>query len=160
MPPVTKSDAFHALEDRLRILEDERGIVSTMYQYGHALDYGWADAFIDCFTQDGAWEAPQIGRFEGHERLAYFFAWHTHAPQKYHKHLLIEPRIQLAGDEAKVESYWVRVDAEDAGPYIWAFGRYRDRMVRGADGTWRFTERLVEREGSQPRNTPFNGPDD
>ena len=153
-------DMTRTIEDRLRALEDERSILQTMYQYAHALDYGWTEAFLDCFIEDGAWEAPQVGRFEGQTRLGKFFAWHTHAPGKYHKHLLIEPRVILSADEATVESYWVRLDEEPAGPYIWAFGRYRDRLVRCGDGAWRFAERRIEREGLRPSAIPFKGPDD
>jgi hypothetical protein len=31
-----------------------------------------------------------------------------------------------------------------------SFGRYRDRLARGDDGRWRFTQRLTERESLIP----------
>jgi ketosteroid isomerase-like protein len=145
-------------EERLDLLEAERAILATMYRYGHALDYGDTEQFLDCFTSDGSWEAPRLGHFEGHDRLAHFFAWHTHAPEKYHKHLLIEPRIEVSGDDAAVVSYWVRLDTEEAGPHVTSFGRYRDRLRRCPDGAWRFYARVIEAEGSRPR-PGYRGPD-
>jgi ketosteroid isomerase-like protein len=148
-----------SVEERLRMLEDERAILVTMYQYGHALDYGYTEEFLDCFTHDGFWKSPRVGHFIGKERLAHFFAWHTHAPSKYHKHLLIEPRIKLEGDDASVVSYWVRLDTDEPGPCVASFGRYLDRLRRCEDGVWRFYERVIESEGARPR-PGFKGPDD
>jgi hypothetical protein len=85
--------------------------------------------------------------------LAAFIAQHTRAPGKYHKHLLIEPAITVNEDQATVQSYFTRLDATREGrPFIRAFGRYLDRMVKGADGVWRFKERVAEVEavGEEP----------
>jgi ketosteroid isomerase-like protein len=147
------------LEGRLRRLEDEQAVIGTMNRYGHALDYGDTAVFLDCFTAGGVWEAPRVGRFEGQERLAHFFAWHTHAPAKYHKHLLVEPKVSLSGDVATVVSYWVRLDTQADGPFVASFGRYLDRLERCADGVWRFSERIIEAEASRPR-PDFLAPDD
>jgi hypothetical protein len=143
------------LEARVALLEDEREILRTMYQYGHSNDYGPLDEFLDCFTEDGAWErrrrdvpgqssAPTV--YEGREGLTRFFNSHRRAPDIYYKHLVVEPRITLRGDEAEVLSYFVKVDEHPDGPYIYAFGRYRDRLVRCPDGRWRFRRRLAETE--------------
>jgi hypothetical protein len=83
----------------------------------------------------------------GRDELATFIAGHTRAPAVYHKHLLIEPRITLDGDQAAVDSYFLKVDAQSDGPsQIVAMGRYRDQLVRSSDGRWRFRERLAEVE--------------
>ena len=34
--------------------------------------------------------------------------------------------------------------------YILVFGIYKDKMVKSADGKWRFKERLVEMENGRP----------
>ena len=67
------------------------------------------------------------------------------APALYAKHLLIEPRVVVTGDEASVQSYFLRVEPQDSAPtQIVASGRYLDRLIRCDDGRWRITERVAE----------------
>ena len=147
VPAVSASDE---LERRLAALEDERAILLTMYTYGHSLDYGVEEEFLDCFVDDAALHWAARGSFDGREAIRGAFRDHTHAPERYHKHLLIEPRIALDGDRATATSYFVRVDGYDDGPKVRNFGRYFDSFVRGADGRWRFVERRAESEANLP----------
>jgi hypothetical protein len=41
--------ADQSLEARLKILEDERSIIQTLYQYGQSLDYGDEEAYARPF---------------------------------------------------------------------------------------------------------------
>ena len=142
-----------ALLARLQVLEDERAILQTLYQYGHAMDYGPDADFVDCFTDDGVWEIRMRripdGAFTctGRAEITASLEMQTsvRAPALYAKHLLIEPRIVLDGDAASVDSYFLRIEPRDDGPtQIVASGRYLDRLVRGDDGRWRFTHRIAE----------------
>ncbi len=148
------------LEARVAALEDERGVIANMYRYAHSIDYGLEAEWVDCFTEDGAFDMrrrPHFGagegqRHEGHEALAAFIATHTRAPETWHKHLMAQPRIAVEGGSAKVESFFLRLDEDAAGePYVLVFGRYRDTVRRCADGLWRFAERIVEIEAIKPR---------
>ena len=143
------------LEARVKRLEDEREILINLYQYGHSHDYGPLEEFLDCFVEDGTWERHrrdtagqrQPARvYQGREALTSYFHSHKHAPDIYYKHLVLEPRITLAGDEANVLSYFVKIDEHPDGPYLYAFGRYRDHLVRCPDGRWRFKRRIAESE--------------
>jgi ketosteroid isomerase-like protein len=144
------------IEERLRLLEDERDIQRTLYTYGHAIDYGYEEDFVDCWTEDAelTWYKDK-GPITGHAALRAAFRAHTHAPATYHKHLLIEPLIRIDGDRAEVDSMFARLDPYDGIPKIRAFGRYRDVLVRCPDGRWRLKERIAEiegwRQGGQPR---------
>ena len=138
---------------RLQLLEDERAILQTLYQYGHAMDYGPDADFIDCFAPGGVWDVRMRktpnGAFTcvGHGEIAASLAAQTsvRAPALYAKHLLIEPRIVLDHDVASVQSYFVRIEPRDTGPtQIVASGRYLDRLLRCDDGRWRITERIAE----------------
>lgn len=143
---------------RLATLEEERAILQTLYRYGHSIDYGLEQEWVDCFTEDGVFDVrrrvgPASARYEGRAALAAFIAQHTRAPGRYHKHMLVEPVIMVSGDQATVQSYFTRLDAtHDGRPFIRAFGRYMDRMVKGTDGVWRFKERVAEVEavGEEP----------
>ena len=154
-----------ALERRLKILEDERAILSTLYTYGHTIDYGLKEEWLDCFTEDAVYRVEHFGTtlpfigvdqpeggLKGQDALAEYINFHTNAPAMWHKHMLAEPVISLRNDnEASVESYFMRLDEDENGAYIFAFGRYRDRMVKGQDGKWRFAERICETENRFPK---------
>jgi hypothetical protein len=142
-----------ALLARLQVLEDERAILQTLYQYGHAMDYGPDADFVDCFTPDAVWDVRMRknpgGGFAcvGHGAIAASLEAQTsvRAPALYAKHLLIEPRIMLNGDEASVQSYFLRTEPRDDGPtQIVASGRYLDTLMRCEDGRWRITQRIAE----------------
>ena len=147
----------HDLEATITVLMAERCVLQTLYRYGHSIDYGLEKEWVDCFTANGVFEVRgQTGdipnrSYQGREELARFVAHHTRAPDRWHKHLLIEPQITVDGASAKVRSYFTRLDSTDEGkPFVHAFGRYRDELVREADGCWRFTERIAEVEARGP----------
>ena len=151
----------------LQALLDERAIIRLLHEYGHTIDYGLKAAWIDLFTPDACYvlryraglvprsigTPEQVGGdwvYRGGSALAAFIAAHSHAPDRWHKHLVANWRIDLAGDQvgdrASVASYFTRTDATDAGARIVAAGRYLDTVVRGEDGRWRFAERIAEIE--------------
>ena len=150
---MSKQDTptVEALVKRLEVLEEEKAILQTLYRYGHNIDYGLEQEWVSLFTRDGVFEIRfrKTGvnrRNEGQEAQANFIASHTRPPEKYRKHLIIEPIINLRGkNKATVESYFLRVDESDGQVFILAFGRYHDRMVKQA-GEWRFQERIAEIE--------------
>ena len=144
--------AISDLVKRLESLEGERNILQTLlYRYGHCIDYGLEQEWIGLFTEDGVFDIRRRHggdnrRYEGRKALADFIAGHSRAPKKYHKHLLIEPIITLISKKsAAVESYFVRVDEIEGKPCIYAFGRYRDQLLKHG-GRWLFKERIVEVE--------------
>ena len=99
------------LEARLALLEAEQAILKTLYRYGHSIDYGDEEAWVDCFTEDGVFDvrarlSHQPNRLiSGRDELRAFIKRHTRAPELWHKHLLIEPLIEVDGDTATVRSY-------------------------------------------------------
>jgi hypothetical protein len=154
---------IESLARRVTELEDERAILGTLYRYGHALDYGAETDWLDCFTDDAGYELrypaavpsnDRARRYHGRDELAAFVALHTRAPDRFHKHLLIEPIVTINGDRAQAISYFMRVDDADGERIVYAFGRYLDHLVRGPDGRWRFTERIAEIESRQPTPAP------
>lgn len=150
------------LEARLERLEAEREIVQTLHRYAHSIDYGDEEAWLDCFTEDGVFDirsrhAHQLKRrISGREELRTFIAGHTRAPELWHKHLLVEPLVDMTGSHtATCRSYLaVVMDHEDV-PILRVFGRYRDTLERGADGRWRFRERIAEIESMRADLPPF-----
>jgi hypothetical protein len=146
------------LAARVAALEDERAILATLYRYGHALDYGLEAEWVGCFTPDARYEIRSrvpgtVLVAHGAEELAAFAAGHTRAPARFHKHFTADPVVAIDGDGATAESFYARLDATAEGvPYIFSFGRYRDRLCRCADGAWRFEERIAESEALSVRD--------
>jgi 3-phenylpropionate/cinnamic acid dioxygenase small subunit len=164
---MTASDESRlaALLARVEVLEQQQSILDLLYRYGHAIDYGLEKEWVDCFTPEGAFDMRHRltagsgtspngqwdtidQRLEGHDALLGFVAGHTRAPDRYHKHVVVEPRITLEDSEARVESYFMFVHEHDGRAEVGAFGRYKDVVTRGADSRWRFVERIAEIEVS------------
>lgn len=160
---------------RLQALEAERGVRATLYRYGHALDYGAEADWVDCFAAQAHYEVREPGSdaagagagggagtaavrsYDGRDELAAFAARHTKAPERFHKHLVADPVIAVKGDRATAVSYFVRLDDVDGEPAVYAFGRYRDELVRCGDGRWRFAVRIAEVESRRARRAPRRG---
>ena len=137
---------------RLRCLEDQQAILDTLYAYAHAIDYGWRDVWLDVWTDDAELVWPHQ-TFRGHEEIGKAFDDHSHAPEAWHKHFAVEPRIVLHGDAATCDSYFTRINGTPEGPVLRSLGRYRDELVRCPDGRWRIRKRVTERESLIP-NAP------
>jgi len=61
---------------------------------------------------------------------------------------MVDPVIDLDGDEARVESAFLFLtQVPNQQPQVVAWGRYRDRLRREGS-TWRFVERICETEAN------------
>ena len=146
---------------RLKLLEDERAILRNLYRYGHSIDAGEEDEWVDCFTEDGHFFAH--GRHTTHTALDVtgrpalkaFIAQHTRRPYLFHQHGLIEPLITVDGDRATCVSYLTVLMVHEGSPVQRVFGRYLDELVRSADGRWRFRVREAAIDGQAPGLPPF-----
>ncbi|CAN5315671.1 hypothetical protein BH11ACT4_BH11ACT4_24970 [soil metagenome] len=157
-------EELEALMARVQDLEDRNAILDTLAQYGHSLDYGDFDKLVDCFTHDAVRENRRpdgsVNRWVGREGTLDFARRHSHAPELYHKHLVLNSRIQLHGDTADVQSYMFRFDAGDGErSYVWGLGRYIDTMRREPDGRWRIAHRVSEIEDQWPGRFVLKGHD-
>ncbi|VTU25981.1 hypothetical protein H4CHR_01704 [Variovorax sp. PBS-H4] len=156
-------DDLAALKARVQELEDRNAILDTLMRYGSALDYGDVDRLVDCFTEDTVRETRRpdgtVNRWEGGAGTREFATTHSHAPDKYHKHLVLNSLVELHGDTANVESYMFRFDASDGErSFVWGMGRYLDTMRRDPDGRWRIMRRVTYIEDEWPgRSRPATG---
>ena len=71
------------------------------------------------------------------------------------QHHLGLPVIDVDGDTATCVSYLAVVMEHEDVPVMRVFGRYRDRLVRGDDGRWRFREGIAEIESMRAGLPPF-----
>jgi hypothetical protein len=149
-------ERIQRLEDEVHQLRAERSILETMNLYSYFFDYGGDEGFLDCFTESGSFAlrfpgSDELQAHAGKEKLAEFFSAQSHVPTVFRKHLMLGPRITIEGDEARVRSYWVLIDGDQAsGPLVNSFGTYDDRFVKCEDERWRFEERVAEVERFVP----------
>jgi hypothetical protein len=167
---VERKDDINELAQRLRALEDEKAILATIHQFGHAMDGGEHERWVDCFTPDatydvrvGAQSAATSDRSSsttGAEALRAFAESRSPSPASVARHLVVEPVIEISGDEASATSYFVRIELfpgdPEPAPFVRSFGRYHDGLVRCDDGRWRIAHRrsevdaLTRSEGAPP----------
>jgi hypothetical protein len=146
------SDASQA--DDVRMLIEERAVLRALHEYAHAMDYGDEAGWVDCFTPDAVFDVVEVvggrrvHREDGHGDLARYVAANPKPPH-FRKHIVVDPLIDVRGDEADVEAYWLLLQRhdDDGTPVVAAFGHYRDRM-RKVDGKWRIAHRMAEVEAT------------
>jgi hypothetical protein len=155
------ADRLGQLEARLVALEQKEAVLATLNGYGHAIDYGDEERWLDCFAEDGVFEV--VPRLPGHAAMAYsgkaeltaFIAGHSRAPLGWHKHVIVEPVIDIDAAAATCDCYFMVLQDHEGGPLLRVFGRYRDRLVRGGDGAWRFQLRRCEVESMWEAGPPL-----
>jgi len=120
--------------------------VQNLYaRYAHALDEGDVAGFLDCFTADaGMWPnagpfQPDRGRFD-REALAGFVA---KTGRNRPRHLMLNVAAEVAEDDAGAAAKALFQLFDPASGEVRALGRYDDKVVRDADGVWRFAEKRV-----------------
>jgi SnoaL-like domain len=140
---------------------DERAILRVLYAYCHTIDYGDEAGWVGLFASDGIFHVelprglPPI-HCAGQKELAAFVGAHPRAPAALHKHLLLNPLIELHGDEARAASYFQLLLDIDGTPETYCFGRYLDRLVRSESGQWRFSERVAQVQSMRADDFPRN----
>lgn len=144
--------------DRLAKLEallDKQEIMECLGRFSRGIDRFDRDVFMSAFWPDGQMAAgPFVGTPE--ECMNWSFALHE-AGQKATHHNLLNCTIDLDGDTAHSETYYLFV-ARNRDDSNWiAGGRYVDRLER-RDGEWRIALRcnVIEWSGIVPTmDIPF-----
>ena len=139
--------------DLLAGLLAERDILRLLHGYARAMDTGDEAAWVDVFTPDAVFDVVEVvggrrvHREEGHGDLARYVAAYPKPPD-FRKHVMVHPMVDVDGDRATVEAYWLLLErSADGLPVVAAFGQYHDRLVKH-DGRWRIAERIAEVEAS------------
>ena len=140
--------ALAATTGRLRRVEDEQAIVSAVYQYGHAINAGDRELWLDVFTQDGSWaarsasDAPWKFEIDGRDALAEWFDGNARRwPVGSMVHTNSSPRVAIDGDRAEARTFYLTMLRGNGRPALRSTGIYVDQLVRCEDGRWRICER-------------------
>jgi 3-phenylpropionate/cinnamic acid dioxygenase small subunit len=127
-------------------VSDHENVLDTIHRYCEAIDAQRRDEWLDCFADDALWEirSPDgsVARsLRGRAQLQEFFDGRTPPPSQ--RHLITNTRVLVDGDRATSTSYFFTTSLDDGASKIGTVGQYADQLVRGADGVWRFTERIA-----------------
>ena len=83
------------------ITEDRDEILQLMYRYNHLIDSGDAPAWAATFTADGVFDVAGQVRSGRNELITFA------AGESGHRHVVVNPVIDVTGDTASVRAYFI-----------------------------------------------------
>ena len=148
------------MDDALQRLADRADIVDCLHRYARGMDRLDRDLARSAYHEDAVDDhAAYVGDVEGF--LDWSFAYHR--TQLRHQHYVTNHHIELDGDVAHVESYYLFVaTVPEPEPTVLTYGgRYVDRFERRG-GRWAIAARacLPEWRVEQPVPSPQVGSED
>lgn len=126
-----------------RRVADELAIRGLLATYCHRCDDGRLADVVDLFLPDGAFVHGETSA-TGHAALRAFFEDRQGQPEQRGRHLTVNTVIELDAGTARALSDFVYAKWVDGRIAITVAGRYRDELVRAANGRWHFARRVVE----------------
>ena len=124
----------------LRRLIDRQAIIDCVHRYARGVDRGDAELLGSAYHEDATEDhaGGYIGPVDG--LLPFLEA--AHAPFPGYQRYVSNFTIEIDGDEAHSECYYLCVLRSDGGTMMLSGGRYVDRLER-RDGEWRIAARVV-----------------
>ena len=134
------------------LLADKEELRDLVTRYCLYIDSGRYDDWVDCFTDDGVFDSPILGRWAGKAKLKEFTEkyrdW-TGAAQP--RHCVMNVLVQVEGNHATGECYLLMTHASENKTELVVSGRYEDRMEK-VNGKWLFKERKVKPDNRPAHN--------
>lgn len=137
------------MDPELRWLVERTRIRELTARYNRCFDDGDAEGFAATFTEDGVMEVNGHVMAQGRDGLVELCRRVPYGVV----HVTVDPIVEMDGDRAvqDVTIITLQRPKPDAGPdergtRLDRSGRYRDELVRTAEG-WRFVRRSVTLDG-------------
>ncbi|RKT14141.1 SnoaL-like protein [Paraburkholderia sp. RAU2J] len=143
------------LEKRLEELLDRQAILDCIHRYCRGVDRMDRELTLSAYHPDAI---DDHGAFVGNpeEFVSWAFDYHGEH-QLSHHHMVFNHSVDLQGDVAHTETYWLFFGENRVKPDTLAFGRYIDRFEK-RDGKWAIAARVCISEAVN-ESTPANLPD-
>jgi ketosteroid isomerase-like protein len=141
------------LETAVTILQDKQAIRECLMNYSRGIDRLDRDILLSVYWPDAV---DDHGVFVGapEDFVDWAFAMHT-TTHHSHQHAILNLTIDLDGDTAHTESYYMFVSLNQTGtPWSIGGGRYIDRFEKRY-GEWRIADRLCIRDWAQLDEIPL-----
>ena len=121
-------------------VEDILAIQQLYARYNHAVDFGDAEGWADCFTADAVFDAQPVGPLTGREALVDF-------ARRYHqnisgRHWTNNLLLEETDSGARGTCYLILFRLGEGGATPMITGIYRDELTKEAD-SWRFKSRTM-----------------
>ena len=121
--------------------EDHLAILNLANRYAQAFDFGDSEAYANCFTPDGVFDARPVVLCNGRDELHAFSA---RSGVTGSRHWMGNSVVDGDGDEATMTTYLMMVNT-GADSSTGVTGVYRDQLVK-TDGEWRIRHRKLDFE--------------
>ena len=131
------------------ILEEKEELRDLVTRYCLYIDSGRYDDWVATFTEDGVFDSPILGRWQGKAALKQFTEkYRTWTGNNQPRHCVMNVLVNVEGNHATGECYLLMTHASEGKTEFVVSGRYEDRMEK-VNGKWLFKERKVK-----PDNRP------
>lgn len=131
------------------ILEEKEELRDLVTRYCLYIDSGRYDDWVATFTEDGVFDSPILGRWQGKMSLKQFTEkYRTWTGNNQPRHCVMNVLVNVEGNHATGECYLLMTHASEGKTELVVSGRYEDRMEK-VNGKWLFKERKVK-----PDNRP------
>jgi ketosteroid isomerase-like protein len=134
------------LADQVQMLLDRQAIADCVQRYARGIDRHDVDLVASCYHPDAI---DDHGFYLGPGRGLAEWTLGVHENFPRHQHHITNQVVELCGDTAHAETYYLVVRTDKSGVPSVASGRYVDRFER-RDGEWKIAARvcLVEEIGN------------
>ena len=127
--------------------EDHEQIRELYSRYAYTIDLGRSEEWVNCFTADGVFDSPLLGRHAGHDGLRRFTAiYRESAAGAQVRHVMSNLTFEINGDRAKGGCYLTYYHCKGGKATLQAVGRYEDELAK-ANGAWLYKRRQVFIDG-------------
>ena len=134
------------LDEQIQQTSDVLELRNLVARLAQLADTGELDEYIQIFTEDASWESATLGTRRGHADILQGArerrASGVSGPGAHTLHVITTTSIQLAGDAATGQSYFLfYVNAHEA-PELSIMGIYDDEFRRTPQG-WKLARRVI-----------------
>jgi len=130
------------IEDRLRLIEEERAVQDVLTRYTHFYDGGDVDGVMSVFHPECTLINPR-GTYVGADAIRRNYTFLI-SLSKIVLHLApnVIVRVSEGAEHAWMTAYYYSIAADKEGMLIGTGGTYADELVK-VDGSWRIIRRRI-----------------
>ena len=124
-------------------VEDREQIRELYARYALYIDSSKFEEWINCFTEDGIFESPSLGKHAGHAALRKFCAsYRESCAGAQVRHMMVNVSFDVHGDHAHGTCNLIYFHIKSGKTELTAVGGYRDELCK-LNGNWQFAHRQV-----------------
>ncbi|KHK89833.1 nuclear transport factor 2 family protein [Novosphingobium malaysiense] len=123
----------------LQEMKDRKEIMDCLLRYTRGVDRHDRELMLSAYHPD-AFDDHGVASYEPPEFVDWALGWHE-AGQTHHQHVITNHTVEIEGDVAHGETYYLFLADNIEGPPTIAFGRYVDRFEK-REGHWAIAYRV------------------